>query len=118
LNQPIVKPTEPKPVNPIVVNPTVSVQMKDTAFKLIWTEDEGTQLNGYKVVFSLSNIKPSYPHDGYLTWITDQHQHYVYVDNSTKYQGGDINGCLKPDTEYSVAMTYVYPDTKCYHRID
>jgi hypothetical protein len=108
--KPIVKPTEPKPVNPIVVNPTVSVYMKDTSFKLIWTKDEGTQLKGYKVVFSPTNTKPSYPNDGYLSWITDKNQHYIYVDNSIKYQGGDINGYLKPDTEYFVAITYVYQD--------
>jgi hypothetical protein len=108
--KPVVKPTEPKPINSIVVNPTVSVYMKDTSFKLIWTKDEGTQLKGYKVVFSPTNSKPSYPNDGYLVWITDKNQHYTYVDNSIKYQGGDINGYLQPDTEYFVAITYVYQD--------
>jgi cell division protein FtsL len=107
------KPTEPKPIvkpTPEVTKPEVTVYMKDTSFKLLWTKEESKQLKGYKVVFSSSNAAPSYPNDGYLTWITDKHSNYVYVDNSIKYNGGDIDGLLKPNTQYFVAVTYVYED--------
>jgi hypothetical protein len=115
------KPTEPKPVapkpivkpvnpTPIVIKPEITVYMKDTSFKLLWTKEESTDFKGYKVVFSPSNDKPTYPNDGYLTWITDKHSNYVYVDNSIKYNGGEINGYLKPNTEYFVAITYIYQD--------
>lgn len=107
------KPTEPKPIvkpTPVVSKPVVTVHMKETSFKLLWTKDESAQLKGYKVVFSPSNSTPSYPNDGYLTWITDKHSNYVYVDNTIKYNGGDIDGLLKPNTEYFVAVTYVYQD--------
>ena len=110
------KPTEPKPIvkpvnpTPVEFKPEVTVYMKDVSFKLLWTKEESTQLKGYKVVFSPSNSNPSYPNDGYLTWITDKHSNYVYVDNTVKYNGGDIDGLLKPNTEYFVAVTYVYED--------
>ena len=113
----VVKPIDPKPKDPIVKpvspisNPTLSVAMHDTSFKLIWSKEDHASLLGYKVVFSLSNPNPSYPNDGSYMWISDKTQHYTYVDNSLRYQGGDIQGYLSPSTTYYVAVTYIYKDT-------
>ena len=91
-------------------NLKLEVILKDTAFKLLWTKEPSEQLEGYKVVISENNPNPSYPDDGYLKWITDRNMNYIYVDNKTMYHGGDIDGYLKPDTDYYFSITYIYKD--------
>jgi hypothetical protein len=90
----------------------LEVISKDTSIKLIWTKEISAQLEGYKVVISEKNPNPSYPDDGYLKWITDRNMNYWHVDNKTKYNGGDIGGFLKPDTDYYFSITYIYKDKK------
>jgi hypothetical protein len=86
----------------------LEVMVKDSGLKLLWTKELSSQLQGYKVVISKSNSSPSYPDDGYLKWITDRNTNYVYVDNKSMYNGGDIEGYLLPDTEYYFSITYIY----------
>jgi cell division protein FtsL len=100
--------TEPLPPESL----TLEVIPKDTGFKLLWTKEPSDQLQGYKVVISKNNPTPSYPDDGYLKWITDRNMNYIYVDNKTLYNGGDIDGYLEADTNYYVSITYVYNDEK------
>ena len=88
----------------------LEVILKDTAFKLLWTKELSDQLEGYKVVISENNPNPSYPDDGYLKWITDRNMNYIYVDNKTMYNGGDISGYLKAGTDYYFSITYIYKD--------
>jgi hypothetical protein len=88
----------------------LEVMVKDSGLKLLWTKELSSQLQGYKVVISKSNSSPSYPDDGYLKWITDRNTNYVYVDNKSMYNGGDIEGYLLPDTEYYFSITYIYKD--------
>lgn len=90
----------------------LEVMVKDSGLKLLWTKELSSQLQGYKVVISKSNSSPSYPDDGYLKWITDRNTNYVYVDNKSMYNGGDIEGYLLPDTEYYFSITYIYKDKK------
>jgi hypothetical protein len=90
----------------------LEVILKDTGFKLLWTKEPSDQLQGYKVVISQTNPNPSYPDDGYLKWITDRYTNYIYIDNKTMYNGGDIGGYLKADTDYYFSITYVYKDEK------
>ncbi len=93
-------------------NLKLDVYLKDAGLKLIWTKELSSQLEGYKVVISKNNPTPSYPDDGYLKWITDRNSNYVYVDNKTMYNGGDVEGYLLPDTEYYFSITYIYKDSK------
>lgn len=88
----------------------LDVILKDTGLKLLWTKEVSDQLQGYKVVISQGNPNPSYPDDGYLKWITDRNMNYIYVDNKTMYNGGDIDGYLKADTNYYFTITYIYKD--------
>jgi hypothetical protein len=88
----------------------LEVFLKDAGLKLIWTKELSDQLQGYKVVISENNPNPSYPDDGYLKWITDRSMNYVYVDNKTMYNGGDVEGYLKADTNYYFSITYIYKD--------
>ncbi len=90
----------------------LEVILKDTGFKLLWTKEPSVKLQGYKVVISKNNPNPTYPDDGYLKWITDRNMNYTYVDNKTMYNGGDIGGYLKADTDYYFSITYVYKDEK------
>jgi hypothetical protein len=98
------------PLDPTTL--ALDVQIVEDALKLSWTYEPSTSLKGYKIVISASNTTPSYPDDGYLTWITDPTTTTFIVDNSLYYQGGDIEGFLKPDTTYTLAITYVYVDCK------
>ncbi len=88
----------------------LDVILKDTGLKLLWTKEVSDQLQGYKVVISQGNPNPSYPDDGYLKWITDRNMNYIYLDNKTMYNGGDIDGYLKADTNYYFTITYIYND--------
>jgi len=80
--------------------------------KMSWTKETSEDLRGYKVVISENNPTPSYPDDGYLRWITDRDETTLFIDNSETYNGGDIDGYLKPDTSYYFTITYLYEDAK------
>ncbi|MBV1709542.1 MAG: hypothetical protein KMY54_06765, partial [Erysipelothrix sp.] len=109
------KPVEPKPVEPKPVvssQPTLQVSLKESALKLIWTKDTSTNFQGYKIVISKADSTPSYPDNGYLTFITDRYTTYWYLDNTKAYSNGDFGSYLAPDTYYYFAITYVYKDKK------
>ncbi len=84
----------------------------DNTVQLSWTPEPSKSLLGYKVVISESNPNPSYPDDGYLRWITNWEENSIIIDNSESYNGGDINSYLKPNTNYYLAITYIYQDHK------
>ena len=75
------KPAEPKPVEP--TEPKLQVYLKESALKLIWTKDTSTNFQGYKIVISKADSTPSYPDNGYMTFITDRYTTYWIVDNSS-----------------------------------
>jgi len=107
--QPDPKP-DPKP-DP-VLQLKLSVVTIDGGLKLTWTKETSDELLGYKVVISESNPTPSYPDDGYLRWITDRDETSIIIDNSETYNGGDIDGLLKPETTYYFTITYLYEEGK------
>lgn len=109
------KPVEPKPAEPKPVvssQPTLQVYLKESALKLIWTKDTSTNFQGYKIVISKADSTPSYPDNGYLTFITDRYTTYWFLDNTKAYSNGDFGSYLAPDTYYYFAITYVYKDKK------
>jgi hypothetical protein len=99
---------EDDPMDPQLL--TLSVEPIENVFKLTWTVEPASSLRGYKVVISETNATPSYPDDGYLTWITDPCTNTWIVNNSTYYNGGDLNGFLRPEATYTLVITYVYDD--------
>jgi hypothetical protein len=90
----------------------LNVEIVENVLKLSWTPEPSTALVGVKVVISETNPTPSYPDDGYLTWITDPCVTSWIVDNTTVYYGGDLNGFLMPETTYTFVITYIYADHK------
>jgi len=90
----------------------LQVETVDDHLTLSWTKEPSSNLQGYKVVISKNHTSPAYPDDGYLKWITDHATTTIDVDNSTTYNGGDIDGYLQPSTDYYFSITYVYADKK------
>lgn len=90
----------------------LKVTIVEDVLQLAWTQEPSSLLEGYKIVISETNPSPSYPDDGYLTWITDRNTTSFVVNNLLIYNGGDINSFLKRDTVYFFAITYVYSDRK------
>lgn len=105
-------PVDPEPKPDPQIELKLSVVVVEGGLKLTWTKETSEKLRGYKVVISATNPTPSYPDDGYLRWITDRNETSILVDNSEAYNGGDIDGYLKPDTTYYFTITYLYEDTK------
>jgi hypothetical protein len=103
-------PEEETPLDPSSL--VLNVEGAEAGLRLSWTMEDCDCLNGYKVVISESNPTPSYPDDGYLGWITDHNENTILIDNSEAYNGGDINGYLKPNTEYYFTISYLYKDHK------
>jgi hypothetical protein len=115
----VVKVTTPEtmfdPGNVATLSPDelrLEIAVLEDRLRLRWTKEPSTSLQGYKVVIAELNPEPSYPADGYLTWITDATVNTFDVDNSTEYNNGDFSGYLKPSTEYYFSITYVYGDKK------
>ena len=109
------KPEEPKPADPKPVEPTepkLQVYLKESVLKLTWTKDTSTNFQGYKIVISKTDSTPSYPDNGYLTYITDRYTTGWVVDNTKAYSNGDFGSYLDADTDYYFAITYVYKDKK------
>jgi hypothetical protein len=105
---------EPTPEPVVPADPVTELKVKiatyDNYLKLSWTKETSDDLLGYKIVISKGNPNPSYPGDGYLKWITDRSTTSLKIDNSSKYNGGDFDGYLKPGTKYYFTVTYVYKD--------
>ncbi|MGE5403854.1 MAG: S-layer homology domain-containing protein [Candidatus Saccharibacteria bacterium] len=92
--------------------PVVSGRVAGDHIVINWNAIDDSRLQGYKVVISRSNSRPKYPDDGYLYWITDISQTSAVVDNSSAYNGGDIDGYLNSGQNYYFSVTAVYSDKK------
>ena len=64
----------------------------------------------YKVVASVGNSAPSYPDDGYVTYITDPNVTSYFVANDAAYYGGDFGG------KFAAGTAYYFSITACYDR--
>lgn len=87
----------------------------DDGLKLNWTKCEGDNFKYYKVVLSKYNEAPSYPDDGYVTYITDINDIDYVIKGGQSYQGGDIGGALESGRKYYVAITAVYENNPKYN---
>lgn len=87
----------------------------DGGIKLTWTKTENNDnFQYYKVVLSKTNSKPSYPNDGYVTYISDNNINYYIIKAGQEYQGGNISK-LEGAHHYYVAVTAVYSNGNQYN---
>ncbi|MBP7176567.1 MAG: anti-sigma factor domain-containing protein [Thermoclostridium sp.] len=104
------KPT-PKPT--AVPNPrkaTVSASKTESGIKLTWNKTSSSNFVYYKVVISKYNDSPVYPHDGYITYISDVNTTSYIVQPNAGYNGGDFGGKVRPGEEYYFSITACYKD--------
>ena len=87
--------------------PEVTVQVSDGGLKVNWTKTPGNNFTYYKVVMSKSDSSPSYPDDGYITYISDVNQTSYTILAGADYNGGDV-GKVTSGQEYYITVTAVY----------
>ncbi|MBC7958804.1 MAG: S-layer homology domain-containing protein [Vallitaleaceae bacterium] len=88
-----------------------SLGIVDGGIKLSWTKTDNVDgFQFYKVVLSKSVSSPSYPGNGYATYISDNSVTTYVIKDGQSYNSGDIGGNLEDDVPYHVAITDVYSD--------
>lgn len=100
---------------PTIKTPVLSASSVSDGIYLDWTETDDDDFNYYKVVFSLTDSSPSYPDNGYVTYITDPDDSYYLAKAGQNYNGGsssDVGEKLVSGKTYYVAITAVYDDGK------
>ncbi len=85
------------------------VEVKNTSNGLLvkWSAIDKKGLQGYKIVASKNNKKPSYPNDGYTKWETDVNVRSHEIKLGDIYTGGDFR-IFENDEKYYIAVTAVY----------
>jgi hypothetical protein len=91
--------------------PVLNFEMKDKGVLLKWSKVSPTNFIYYKIVFSKNDDTPSYPDNGYLTYISDVNGTEYFVQEAMKYNKGDMGGYVDDETYY-VTITAVYKDGK------
>ena len=107
---PTPKPT-PKPT--AAANPrkaTVKATVTESGIELTWNKTASSSFVYYKVVISKYNDSPVYPHDGYITYISDVNTTSYFVQPNAGYNGGDFGGKVRPGEEYYFSITACYKD--------
>lgn len=99
------------PVKESSYTPEVKVKVVDNLLKVEWTKTPSDKFTYYKVVLSKYNSNPSYPDDGYITYITDANQTSYSIYPGADYQGGDV-GKVTPGQKYYITVTAVYEHGK------
>jgi hypothetical protein len=94
------------------IKPAVTATVGSGKITLKWQPTTASDFSYYKVVVSKSNANPKYPEDGYLMYITDKNTTQAVIDNSIKYNGGDIDGYLVRGQKYYFSVTNVYSNEK------
>ncbi len=93
------------------LTPTLSATVKDNGVMLDWTKTSSDNFSYYKVVLSKNDSTPSYPGDGYLTYISDVNDTDYFVQELQGYNGGDFGGQVQDETYY-MTITAVYKSGK------
>ncbi|MBT3318761.1 MAG: fibronectin type III domain-containing protein [Clostridia bacterium] len=86
----------------------ISVSLSGNNVATSWTEITDERLQGYKVVASFTDSSPSYPENGYATWITDTTvTGYTILESYIKSLDG-----YEPGATCYFAITAVYDGKK------
>lgn len=91
--------------------PKLSYGEVGDGIKLLWTETDEEDFVYYKVVVSKSDSTPSYPNDGYITYISDNETTTYTLKDGMDYVDGDFEE-LESGEKYYVAITAVYDNEK------
>lgn len=83
----------------------------DDSLVLEWNQTEDSGFKYYKVVVSKGDSTPSYPENGYLTYISDVTDTREVIKEGQYYNSGDID-ILKSGEKYHIAITAVYHSGK------
>jgi len=87
--------------------PVVSVEAISGGLKVEWTKTPGSGFSYYKVVMSKSNSSPSYPDDGYVTYISNNNVTSFIITPGQDYNGGDF-AKVESGASYYITITAVY----------
>lgn len=79
------------------------------AIKISWDKISDSRFVGYKIVASESDSTPSYPSDGYFTFITNENRTSIELEAGDDYIGGDFDEFESGETYY-FTVTAVYDD--------
>ena len=109
-------PTEPSTTEPSSTEApascpavTVSASAGSAGVNVSWSRTtDTTGFIFYKVVASAGNSAPSYPDDGYVTYITDPNITSYFIGNTSGYNGGDFGGTFASGTTYYFSITACY----------
>ena len=104
-------PTEPSSTEAPATCPAVSVSASagSAGVSVSWSKtSDPTGFVFYKVVASVGNSAPSYPDDGYVTYITDPNITSYFIGNTSGYNGGDFGGAFTSGTAYYFSITACY----------
>lgn len=92
---------------------SVSASAGSGGVNVSWSKTtDATGFSFYKIVASVNNSSPSYPDDGYVTYITDPNITSYFVSNTASYNGGDFGGAFSPGTTYYFSVTACYEGGK------
>lgn len=96
--------------NITALTPVLTHMVLSNSVKLMWTPVASKNFSYYKVVLSKTDSTPSYPDNGYVTYITDVNKTFFEVKEDQVYQGSDMK--VVDDETYYMAVTAVYTDGK------
>lgn len=93
------------------IEPDLDLDVEDGHVHLSWTRIDHPEFEGYKVVVSKSDSSPSYPDNGYVSYITNPNNAEYDLEIGKKVYNGDFYD-VEADENYYVAITAVYSDAK------
>lgn len=91
--------------------PEVTVKVSDGRLKVEWSKTPKDNFTYYKVVMSKYDSSPSYPENGYITYIDDVTQTSYMISPGANYNGGDV-GKVTSGQKYYITVTAVYSHGK------
>lgn len=88
--------------------PKLSYAVSGNNVTLSWNKTASEKFLSYNVVISKGNSTPSYPDNGYATYITDVNITSYTLKAGDGYINGDFGGVLKSGEKYYITLTANY----------
>ncbi len=88
---------------------TISYETTNSGILLKWIVINDDRFDGYKVVLSKENSNPSYPDQGYLSYITNANTNSILLTNNSKYNNNnDLSENFMSGEKYYARITVLY----------
>jgi len=95
-----------------LITPALEIHsLTERSVEFEWTTIDHNQFDGYKLVISKDDTRPSYPEDGYMTYITKAETHTFQVNIGDIPQRGDFKS-IEQNVIYHATITALYGDDK------